>query len=238
MVNTSFQVAGGVIVAEVVRLTNDEIYEIGNKIRKLVNAEHAKFFKILARKGIDVPQAPNLGPYTPSWSILTNNPSKGGRFPGYVDWKKKHGFSSNFYKKTGELQTTLMSLNPTAVLGSPDFKIRGAHQIGRAGVKGLTLQRISSRGRAFTQFLGRDTLGRFAKLSDVARRSFASLSVLPLPRFSDGGRNAEERLFRGTDPLTYYKFVNPAEQKKRPLLSNFIDWWINVHIPRVVERAL
>lgn len=222
----TFKAVGTEILAVIERELDREVGGLTQKLEKIVREENKKFFNILVKKGFGKSSQPNLGNFTPSaWQPLSKN---------YVEFKKKHGLGKGFFRKTGALEGQLKALNPESVLGRPRAD---GFRSGSRGNPDLVQSTFVRRGKTITQPRLR---GRFASPDELFRTFRGQIFINPIPKIKFGlkGKAQEELLFPGNENNIINKFSNPRDRRLRPLLANYIDWWINVHILNKVNSRL
>lgn len=212
----------------------DQVAGAERRLAEEVRRLNRTVFHLLAQQALDRPGPPALAEFTPAWVALT---------PGYVEWKRRHGLSPNFYRKTGDLERRLQRLDPAALgLGEPRVWTSGGPQ-GNPFVRLVTTV-VRGQPQTRARFLagavdavGRKLGGRFAKLAEVLRLFPHVLHVQPFPAL-DGVPDAElpERLFPG-DPAAA-KLTNPRHQTLRPVLGPFLRWYARYKIRDAIERAV
>lgn len=204
----------------------DRFAEVANRLDKAVTAVQARFFKKLVMKAIDKKAAPNLGDNTPVWKPLSGK---------YLEKKKKLGQSSGFYMQTGELKSALSSLNAKTTLGKPLVLFTPSGFVGRSGV---TSRQETWKGSASKRNVIRDSRGRFAKATDIPRYVKASMTVRPYPKILEDATKSvidESEVF---DEDIAGKLKNPNGRRMRPIFTNFLNWFLETEIRKVVEREL
>lgn len=208
------------LIAEAADGVFEQKEDLAERIRLRVQRENRQFFRVLAAKAMDAPDAPDLGPHTPSWKPLTRK---------YREWKRRHGLSQNFYMKTGKLEAQLRSLRASSKLGQP----RVSYQRGGYAVSSSVRQEITPGGR--TRYRDIAT-GRFvsAAAAFIFRPSTLFIDVAPM--VSDA-KDLEVAMF-GRRSMIENKLKNAWKQMDRPILGPFMDWWMDIHIRRIVERML
>lgn len=204
----------------------DKFAENVNRIQKLVGTAHRNFFKRLVVKAIDKRSAPRLGEYTPVWKQLN---------PKYRATKQKQGQSTNFFMRTGELKTTLQSLDPKSVLGAPVIYFTPSGLVGTPGV-GTRLERW--KGQASKRRVIRDSKGRFASATQIPRVVKASIKVDAYPKILEDIRNeiVDERDY--FDKEVAEKLRNPKGKRLRPIITNYLNWYLDTEITKAVARAV
>lgn len=204
----------------------DVFAEKADKIQRQVNVAQARFFKKLVMKTIGRKSAPNLGEYTPVWKPLSSK---------YLKKKSALGQSQGFYEKTGELKSALGSLNAKTILGTPAVLFSPSGFVGRSGVSS---RKEVWRGQASKRSVIRDSQGRFASARDIPRFMKARLSVDPYPKILEDavGSVIDESKYLPEDVAQ--KLKNPSGRRLRPIFTNFLNWFLETEIRKVVERAV
>jgi len=196
------------------------------KLDREVNKAQSRFFKKLVNKAIDVKSAPSLDEYTPVWKALN---------PKYLQEKRRLGQGTNFFKKTGELKTSLSSLKPLTVLGKPVVYFSPS---GLSGTPGVRETRERWKGSSSKRKVVRDSRGRFASASNIPRYISASMTIDPYPNIL---KNAASEIINESDVLPdniAVKLKAPNGRRVRPVFTNFLNWFLEKEIRKAAERVV
>lgn len=213
----TFERVGNTLFTMVEEGFEDRFAEVADRLEKHVQAVQKDFFDIMAIKAIDVSGPPDLGSYTPTWKALTTK---------YLAAKGKAGFSTNFYKRTGALQTSLQKLNPLTVLGKPVVRFKPSSGSGVSG------RYERWQGAGSRRFVVRDSRGRF---TSTPKNIKAIIGVNPYSKLPDVDEVDEIKVL-GKEIGS--KLKNPGGKRQRPILRNYLNWWLETKIAEAMAKAL
>ena len=215
---------GGMITADIADGIQQDTYELEERIEAGVNKENAAFLKIMAKKGLDQPSAPDfVGAAGQDWTPLNKN---------YARWKTRTGRSPNFYKQSfrGGLRSSLQQIHSQKLLGNAKASVRRAEVV-NAGTRQDTVKFSSGR----KQRIGRTAKGRFAPLEQIEQFLPDRLTVTPYPNVP---QDRPTKVFEASHYKVYQKLTNPKTAEKRPLFGPFMVWFTNNVITRRVEKEV
>jgi hypothetical protein len=225
--NTINRSLGRVVEANVVSAVN-----MGRRLEKGLNRLNEMFYRTLAQAIVNTSEAPSLGAYSPpTWKPL--EPSTTAR--------KRH---ANFYYDSGELLGWLHSARAADILGSSTVFVDTASGV-TGSVQGFqrTILRTSIRGKRWVQTLtfsksSANGMRGFIKSKELERWLHPSLTVQVFSNtpvgFSEPGEVA--KYLTGEDKRTAYKLTNVAGSNQRPIVSEFLEWWMATRTKRLVEK--
>ena len=192
---------------------------INRRVAKLEDALvdlQSKFFTQLANLTIGASGAPALGVYSPTWKPLSES---------YKRKKRRRGQAENeFYSFTGGLKQGLLRSKATTAFGKP-------------------LITIGSGGKFRKQFVevqgnvGRSTTGRFVsarQIKELKRTIVVDLYPNVTENIRDG-RIDEGAYF--SDKVAI-KMTNFRGGRDRPILVQFMNWWLDVEATRITRKIL
>lgn len=186
------------------------------RIETSVNSTQAKAFQMMARMIINSSGVPNLDRDTPVWASLNNR---------YKDRKRNSGFSQGFFERTGKLGNELKKLSSESVLGTPI--------VGLLGASGNKTTIITRRGRRTP--ITRDSKGRLTKLSVTKQKH--TIIIDPYPAIDESLKsNIDEMKYLPADMAT--KLRSPRGRRLRPILAQYLNWYMKTEIRVAVRRSL
>ena len=210
--------------ADIERIGNTLDATIGNAVDAYMNRKEkliernllklqGEFFKTLALMTINAANAPNLGEYTPTWKPLD---------PGYTARKQKRG--KGFYNFRGGLKRSLMASKATTSLGTP-VVMTDAYAQSPAGKARYT----------YTNGTARRDSG-----SIVAKGKYEVKRVFSIDLYPKVMEDIDEDMPFGNyfSKNIAVKMTNYRGQQDRPILANFMNWWLDVKAKQIVMKAL
>lgn len=196
------------------RITTENMKLIQKKLDRLQRS----FFISLARMAIGVDEPPDLGRYTPEWKPLT---------PTYARRRKREkGISEGqYYLRTGGLRRSLSQSKAITSFGRPVIELRKAGSVNR------------KRAFVFDQIAQLAESGRFVSLKDIKNVRFViSIDLFPKVKESlKSGRIHENRYF--SEKISV-KMTNFRGKRERPILAQFMNWWLDVRARNLVRSVL
>jgi len=186
------------------------------KVRKEVDRLQDQFFLQLAQKTIDVQSAPSLGAFTPTWKKLD---------PDYASRKKKLG--KGFYNYSGKLKQSLLRSKAVTAFGRPLVSLGSGGKFRNQNV-------YVQNNRA------RTVKGKPIALDALVRNKSLQKSIIVdiYPRLTESlnkGRINEGKYF--SDKIAI-KMTNFRGGRDRPILKNYMNWWLEVKAKEAVRRGL
>ena len=222
---------------QAVEMTLNQAYDRGERLRRGLGRLNSLFYRTMAQLVVASPGPPNLGGYTPSnWVPLTKR------------YTEKKG-NANFYQNTEALKQWLYQASAADILGPPTVILRTkSERIGEIEGFQRTIVRTSVRGKRWIQtltfadsrstgirgFIRRDQLLEYLQ----PRLQVVPFSTIPF-QFSDSASVADWLTGGQSDssgtPLRY-KFLNVKGRELRPIVSEYLGWWIETRVKRLVDR--
>lgn len=226
------------LIGRVVESNLDQAYKMGERLKRGLTRMNMLFYRVLSQKAVGVTSAPDFGPEIgPSgWKPLSQK---------YMTQKG----NDLFYYNKGELGSWLDSASAAELLGPPKVMLNVERK--RVGeIQGFqrTVVRTSTRGKKWIQTLTfadyRSTGMRgFIKSAELIQYLQPSLSVTPFSRMPSGFAGSKsiavwltgkQRDSKGK--YLAYRFLNFRGREDRPIVSEYLDWWMNVRVKRLVEK--
>lgn len=194
------------------------------KLRQALTRLQATFFTVLASKIIGVTKAPDLGMYTPVWTPLSTK--------SYATKKKKKGFENQFYRFTGNLARSLSRMKADTRFGNPSViqSTGGIYNNQRIYDNPNSNSAITPKGKPFSLDkikIPKKTVSidMFPKIDSLLE----AMNVMPQTKENEDGK---------TKASVAMKLTNCRGLSQRPILVNFMKWWIHVEAKAIVERIL
>lgn len=186
------------------------------KVRREIDRLQDQFFLQLAQKTIDAQAAPNLGVFTPTWKGLA---------PVYATKKKKQG--KGFYNYSGKLKQSLLRSKAVTAFGRPLISLGSG---GRFRNQNVYVQ--NNRARTIK--------GKPIALDSLVKNKSLQKSIIVdlYPRLTESlkqGRINEGKYF--SDKIAI-KMTNYRGGRDRPILKNYMNWWLEVKAKEAVRRGL
>lgn len=215
--------------------------EYRKKAQKIVDRETGKFFQSVITGGNHRGIGRTTSLSNPMGAY--NSPALSGRgWKSLSDKTLKRENGPHFFRNKGKLEKALSKLNWSEVFGAPTVRMRlgkSAQQVVAPGAK--TLNRVSSKGKKFTQYHYR---GRFQSLTQVLvevekfNGTFTlDIDYSELEGISRSFDFEKAVADHSSDEKTLVKLKGKAEWY-RPLIGPYVGWMIEHNIPRLINKAL
>lgn len=195
-------------------------------ISKTVSTNQNTFFPLLSKLIIKATKAPSLNGYGEPWAPLSS------KYTSYRLRKTRGQIKEGmFYRglpsSERRLATTLPKQKSMSVFGAPTVEVWKEGTYGRS--------RIKVTGN-YASYIKTGKRIAMSKVKNIV--SHIALDLFP---------NIEEDVSKGTlgphlgkylpDDIAY-KLTNNKGTEKRPVITPYIRWWINVHMKQLIRARL
>lgn len=196
------------------RLIANRAAKLDTELTKL----QGQFFLGLATAAINVDTPPNLGIYTPKWKPLDEK---------YKRRSKKQG--KGFYNFRGQLRQSLLRSKALTAFGRPLITVSG---VGRYNRKAAYV--VPSGGRN----LGRTPTGGVVALGNIKNVLPRAIIIDLYPKVSEPIANGSLNEGEYFSEKIAVKMTNYKGGRDRPILVNYMNWWLDVKARQTVRKVL
>jgi hypothetical protein len=221
-------------LGQVVEANIVQAVKMGLRLERGLTRLNLLFYRTLAQTIVNTSASPSLGEFSPPpWKPLAATTVA----------RKGH---ANFFYDTGELAEWFQKTSAADLLG--ESIVRVDTRSGKVGfVNGFqrSILRTSLKGKRWVQTLTfsnskANGMRGFIKSSELERWLHPTLTVLVFSKMP-GGLSTEDhgsvaKFLTGGDQRIGYKLTNVAGHNDRPIVSEFLEWWIETRAKRLVDK--
>lgn len=189
------------------------------RLSKNLEALQKAFFVRLTNDIVGADGPPALGMDTPIWQPLSSEYTERREFDMDVP-------EDEFFRYSGQLEVTLANLDPKTFLGTPMVYFR----------QGSVVTEVKQRYTAADRIRGDDsvrsyiTIDMFPKIASI--RGLDEADLFKRVRTKEKRGNKTYVL-----PLSY-RLKNFQGARERPIMSNYLSWWLNTQARTIVRSTL